>query len=575
MEQVKFFSNYLAERYGRRMYRIALDLALGCPNRPGGFGPGCVYCAEDGNRARHLARNLDLPGQIASGISFVSARYQAEPPYVAYFQAFTSTNAPASRLEKLYREALELASFRVVIVGTRPDALPEETVALLAKLNRVYEVWVELGVQSSNDATLARIRRGHDFAAVRDAVLRLDRAGIPVAAHVIAGLPGEGREEFRRTARDLAALPVRAVKLHQLLTLRGTQLAREASSFRTVPLNEYEYAACAAAFLREMPEDVLVMRLSADADPADVIAPRWRMGKGQFREFFLDYFRNRRDLDPAFPAVATADGSPTLYHPGFRQHFRSLAGAETETARKFLEPGRLEERLRSGETVRLLDIGFGLGGNVAGAVRVAERVRRGRLIILSLEIDPELPTTAAGLHPPDSLEGRLAAAVAREGIFETEFARVELRLDDARRSVAGLPEQERFDLIFQDGFSPDCNPELWSYDLVRLLVRHLAPGGRIVSYCSAFPYRGALLRAGLTVGESAPFGRKRGGTVAGRDFVPALPLTEKERGILCRSTAGVVYRDPGLHGTREALLARRRKLVERLRRRGIPKWFRA
>ena len=100
MEQVKFFSNYLAERYGRRMYRIALDLALGCPNRPGGFGPGCVYCAEDGNRARHLARNLDLPGQIASGISFVSARYQAEPPYIAYFQAFTSTNAPASRLEK-------------------------------------------------------------------------------------------------------------------------------------------------------------------------------------------------------------------------------------------------------------------------------------------------------------------------------------------------------------------------------------------------------------------------------------------------------------------------------------------
>ncbi len=575
MEQINFFSNYLAERYGRKLHRIAVDLALGCPNRSGRFGPGCVYCAEDGNRARHLARNLDLAGQVASGISFASARYGAEPPYIAYFQAFTSTYAPAEQLDILYRDVLGRAPFRVVIVGTRPDALPEETVELLAALNRDYEVWVELGVQSSNDATLARIRRGHDFAAARDAVLRLDRAGIPVAAHVIAGLPGEGREEFRQTARDLARLPVRAVKLHQLLTLRGTPLAREDFPCRPEPLNEYEYAAAAAAFLRELPEGVLVMRLSADADPEEVIAPRWWMNKGQFLEFFLDYFRNRRDLEP-FPGVTTADGSPTLYHPGFRQHFHSLAGAATETVRKFLEPVRLEERLSSGGELRLLDVGFGLGCNVAGAIRAAERVRGGFLRITSLEIDPGVLAAAAGIHPADSPEARLIGALARDGFFETEFSRTELVFGDARHSVAGLPEQVKFDLIFQDGFSPDCNPELWSYDFIRLLVRRLAPGGAVASYCSAFPYRGALLRAGLSVGESPPFGRKRGGTVAAFDggLLP-LPLPEKECGIIRRSTAGVVYRDPGLNSRREEIAARRERMVSRLRGRGVPKWFRA
>ena len=280
MQQIRFFSDDIAARYGRRLQRIPLDLALGCPNRPDRFGPGCVFCAEDGGRARHLARNLDLAGQVRAGVEFARSRYGAEPPWIAYFQAFTSTYAPVETLRKLYREALSAATFKVVIVGTRPDALPPETVRFLAELAREYEVWVELGVQSAHDRTLELIRRGHNFAAVEDAVRRLHDAGISTAAHVIAGLPGESEEDFCETARRLAQLPFRAVKLHQLLTLRGTPLASPDFPVKPVPLNEYEYARWAAGFLRLLPEDWLVMRLVSEAEPKQILAPHWWMNKG-------------------------------------------------------------------------------------------------------------------------------------------------------------------------------------------------------------------------------------------------------------------------------------------------------
>ena len=551
MKELNFFSDYLAKRYGRKLYRIPLDLALGCPNREGGFGAGCAFCAEDGSRARHLSRHLDLAGQVAAGVEFARCRYGAEPPYIAYFQAFTSTFAPAEKLRRLYREALAAADFKVVIIGTRPDALPEPVLDLLSELAREYELWIELGVQSSHDRTLELIRRGHDFAATVKAARQLAERGINTACHVIA------------------ALPFRAVKLHQLLTLKKTPLASPEFPVRPQPLNEYEYMEQAAEFLHRLPDDWLVMRLIAEADPETILAPRWWMSKGQFLELFREKFNSGGGM---FTGVATADGSPTLYHPGFRQHFHSLAGAATESLRKFVEPAALAERLKRGP-VRLLDVGFGLGANAAAAVRCAQETR-GELEILTLELDPRVLEASAKLYAAGSVEARLIGALRRDGYYAENGIRVTLLTGDARRSVRQLDGP--FDVIFQDGFSPDCNPELWSYDFVRELARRLAPGGVLTSYCSAFPFRGALLRSGLQVGESVPFGRKRGGTVAA--FDPALlpvPLPEKERGIICRSTAGVCYRDPSLTGTRETLFARRERLVRRLRNRGIPKWFKA
>lgn len=570
MQQIRFFSDDIAARYGRRLHRIPLDLSLGCPNRPDRFGPGCVFCAEDGGRARHLARHLDLAGQVRAGIEFARSRYDGEAPWIAYFQAFTSTYAPVQRLRELYAEVLRAAEFKVVIIGTRPDALPPETIRFLAELARDYEVWVELGVQSAHDRTLELIRRGHDFAAVEDAVRRLHEAGISTAAHVIAGLPGENEKDFYETARRLARLPFRAVKLHQLLVLRGTPLASPDFPVKPMPLNEYEYARWAAGFLRLLPEEWLVMRLVAEAEPKQILAPRWWMSKGQFLEFFLDAFRRGGERD-AFPGVRTADGSFTLYHPGFRQHFHSLAGAVSEAERKFVEPSRLAERLARGP-VRLLEIGFGLGINTAAALRCA-RMAENPLEIISLELDLRVLDAAEALHPQHSLEREMVSSLKRSGEYRCGRSSVRLLSGDARKRIADAIG--KFDVIFQDGFSPDCNPELWSFDFTRILARKLAADGVMVSYCSAFPYRAALLRAGLKVGESIPFGRRRGGTVSGfLAELPPLPLPEKEYGILLHSTAGVCYRDPRLDGTRETLRARRERTVARLRARGVPKWFR-
>ncbi len=562
MRVLRFFGDELAARYGRKLHRIPVDLALGCPNRPGRFGPGCSFCAEDGARARHLARNLDLPEQVARGVKYVRERYDSEGPYIAYFQAFTSTHAPVERLRALYETVLNAADFRVVIVGTRPDALEPETIAYLRELASRYEMWVELGVQSAHDITLERVNRGHDFAAVQRAARALADAGISLAAHVILGLPGEDEAMMLETARAIARLPFRALKLHQLQLLRGAPLAREL----IFTLNEYEYAHLARAFLRELPDDWLIMRLAADAAESELIAPRWEMPKGRFIEFFLRYFESGE----IFPRVTTADGSVTLYHPEFRQHFHSLAGAETESEKKFIEPAHLAKRLQEGDKVDLLEFGFGLGGNAWAAAECARRTGKGKLLFRSLELD--MQTVCAALEIVQEPERRVfLQSILDTGAWRSEYCDVELFTGDARRML--LEHPDLWDVVFMDGFSPDVNPELWSYDLVRALKKQLRPGGVLVSYVAAYPFRGALLRAGFAVGETPAFGRRRGGTIAG--VGGEWELSSKELGIILHSTAGVPYRDPGLRQPRALLAERRERVVRRLRSRGVPKWFRA
>jgi hypothetical protein len=549
MNKINFFSEYLTAGYGAVLHRIAIDLPLSCPNRLNG-GHGCIYCAEDGNRARHLRHHFSLPDQVAAGREYIRRRYNNEGPYIAYFQSYTNTFAPVAQLRAWYEEVLALADFKMIIVATRPDCLPDDVLELLSELSQRYELWVELGVQTSNDATLERINRGHDFASVRQAVASLAERGIRAAAHVILGLPGEGPEDFRQTAEDLAALPFQAIKLHQLMILRKTPLA--SGKYPVKPLNEYEYAAAAVDFLRRLPDDWIVMRLMADADNDAVIAPKWWMKKGQFLEYAVNLMNGGDAM-----RVRTADGSPTLYHPGYRQHFHTVAGAETEAREKFAIPSGLAER----PLPRLLDIGFGLGYNAAAALTANPDAE-----IITLENDPRTLAAARELFPPDTLQYRMIDGLARHGRWNN----VTLMDGDARDSVRRLAAAS-FDAVFMDGFSPDVNPELWTYDFIRELRRLLKPEGIIVTYSSAYPLRGAFLRLGFRVYETAAFGRKRGGTAAVLHGSGALP--EKEQNIILRSTAGVPYRDPGLKSTPEQILQRRERLVKRLRARGVPKWF--
>lgn len=584
MKKLFHFSEYLREKYNFSLQRIPIDLALGCPNRSnGGFGSGCIFCSEDGARARHLSRTgLDLSEQVRRGIEYVKTRYGSGSQYIAYFQSFTSTYAPVAKLRELYGEVLKSADFKLLIISTRPDALPDDVLDYLEELNTRYDVIVELGIQTARDRTLAEINRGHNFDSVKQACSELHRRKLKIAGHFILGLPGESLGDWLYTAKEAAKLPLCGVKIHQLMVLKNTVLARRYGENPNyiMPLNEYEYAAGLKAFLQQLPEGWMLMRLMADADDNLLEAPKWWMKKGQFLNFFENYFYNENSLAGAFVATQTADGTPTLYHPTYKQHFHSLAGAGSEAEKKFAEPSELSERLRSsarsGEPVRLLDIGFGLGGNAFAATACAEKVPESRLEIVSLENDERTLQAAMSLYGNDSHQKNILASLIKERVAVYKNTRITLLLDDGRKSVQTLPA-DSFDLVWLDAFSSEVNPELWTWQFLQACYKCMKnENSLLLTYSSAPGVRGALYKVGFAVGETPSFGRKRGGTLAAKMYNEKIvPLPEKEQHIIKDSTAGTPYSDPDLNKSAEWIIEHRKKLIEKLRKKGVPKWYKA
>lgn len=277
------YRRFMLDTYGEPLHRVPVDFGLGCPHRGADGRGGCTFCAADGGRALQTAGLAGIEEQVAGAVAFAQRRYQARA-FMAYVQAFTGTFAPPAEQRRLYERVLNAHAFRALSVGTRPDCLPPATIELLAALRARTDVWVELGVQTVHDRTLARINRGHDWECSRRAILALREAGIRVAAHVILGLPGESDGEFVETAETLARLPLDGIKIHNLHVIRGTALAEEYSRAPFRLLAENEYAEILIAFLRRLPPRLPVIRLNTDTPAADLIAPRWRLAKGQFLE---------------------------------------------------------------------------------------------------------------------------------------------------------------------------------------------------------------------------------------------------------------------------------------------------
>jgi len=568
MRELRFFADDIAKRYGHPLRRIPLSAGFSCPNRDSRGHGGCLFCAADGSRAGHLREGMTLAEQVRSGIALASRLYDAKPPWIAYFQAFTATNAPADRIRSMLEETVRLADFPVVILATRPDCLPEPVLDLLSEWNKKVELWIELGVQTAQDKTLRTIRRGHDFACSENAVLRLHERGIRTAAHLILGLPGETRDDMMDTADKIAQLPFSAVKMHHLMVLKGSGLAK----ISCPTLNEYEYALLLRDFLRRLPDDLLLMRLSSDAPEDSILSPKWWMNKSQFLDLFRSLWNASGSTDSPRYLLRTADGSCTLYHPAYRQYFHSVSGARTESDKKYLEPLKIRERLRTGRSLRVLEIGFGLGFNAGELCRAAEAEANGSVSVVSLENDPNVLRAAMALpdhHAPDMIR-----ALACTGVYDAPFAHVSIVQGDARKTLPAL--SGKFDFIFLDGFSPDSNPELWTADLILRMKEKLLPGGAVACYSSAYPVAGAFLQAGFDLRITEPFGRKRFGLAAflpPADF-PLPPFPEKERAITLKSTAGTPYRDPSLDRSRDEIKKERANEVSRLRASGVPKWYR-
>lgn len=265
-------SDWLRAQYGTKVYKLALSSGCTCPNRDGTLGDrGCIFC--DGAGA--FAAAGDIPSQISAAKARVSAKAGPDARYIAYFQSFTNTYGPPPRLRALYTAAIALPEVMALSIATRPDCLEPDILELLADLNRIKPVWVELGLQTIHPASAAYIRRGYDLPVYEAAVADLRALGITVVTHQILGLPGETRAEMAQTAHYIGQSGANSVKFHLLHVLRGTDLAADwqAGRFRTMELEDY--IAALEDCVRSIPRDMVVHRLTGDGAKRDLLAPLW------------------------------------------------------------------------------------------------------------------------------------------------------------------------------------------------------------------------------------------------------------------------------------------------------------
>ena len=272
---MKMLSEHYREKFGCKVYKLSLDGGFTCPNRDGTCGTrGCIFCAGDGSGAFAEQACGDIRQQLEQAKRRVEAKNK-NGKYIAYFQSFTNTYAPVSYLRRIYTEAMAPEEIVGLAIGTRPDCLGDDVIGLLAELNQIKPVSVELGLQTVHEESVRYIRRGYDTAVYFDAVKRLKAAGIEVVTHIILGLPGESAEMMMETTRQAVAAGTDGVKFHLLHVLRGTDLALdyEAGKFETLSLEEYGeiLKKCISA----LPEHIVIHRLTGDGAKKDLIAPLW------------------------------------------------------------------------------------------------------------------------------------------------------------------------------------------------------------------------------------------------------------------------------------------------------------
>ena len=270
-------NQHYREKFGCKVYKLSIDAGFTCPNRDGkvGFG-GCIFCGSDGGSA-FAERGCSIRQQLERAKSLVKAK--AGDRFIAYFQSFTNTYAPAEVLRKLYTEAMEPEEILGLAIGTRPDCLGEDVMAVLREVNAIKPVSVELGLQTVHEATARYIRRGYETEIYVDAVRRLKEAGIEVVTHIILGLPGETPEMAVETTRYAVRAGTDGVKFHLLHVLRGTDLEADyrAGKFRCLEFTEY--AAWLKGCLDVLPEHIVVHRITGDGAKKDLVAPLWSADK--------------------------------------------------------------------------------------------------------------------------------------------------------------------------------------------------------------------------------------------------------------------------------------------------------
>ena len=282
-------NQHYQETFGCKVYKLAIDAGFSCPNRDGtlGYG-GCIFCSGEGS-GEFAEKGCSVTAQLQQAKRRVSAKVK-NGKYIAYFQAFTNTYAPVEHLRKLYEEAIGQEDVVGLAIGTRPDCLSDEVVALLVRINVIKPVSVELGLQTVHPKSIQYIRRGYDNNVYFDAVRRLKEAGIEVVTHIILGLPGETPEMAVQTTKAAVDAGTDGVKFHLLHVLQGTDLEKDYAAGKFECLSMEEYGCWLKQCIAVLPAYITVHRITGDGAKRDLIAPLWSVDKKRVLNYLNSLF---------------------------------------------------------------------------------------------------------------------------------------------------------------------------------------------------------------------------------------------------------------------------------------------
>lgn len=280
------FAGFLAGEFPFKVQKISVNAGFTCPNRDGtkGFG-GCTYCNNQTFNPAYCRDDRSVTMQLEEGKRFFARKYP-QMKYLAYFQAYTNTYGELELLKRMYEEALAVEGVVGLVIGTRPDCMPDSLLDYLEEVNRRTFLLVEYGIESADDRTLERINRGHSFACTEDAVRRTAARGIRTGGHVILGLPGESREDLIKQAERLSGLPLTTLKMHQLQLIRGTRMAHEYAlhpeEFHLFSADEY--IDLVIDYVEHLRPDLILERFVSQSPRELLIAPDWGLKNHEFTD---------------------------------------------------------------------------------------------------------------------------------------------------------------------------------------------------------------------------------------------------------------------------------------------------
>ena len=274
---------YLKKTFGEKIYKVALDGGMSCPNRDGTVSTGgCIFCSNGGSgdfAIKHDKDN-DITRQIETGINSLKANEKfVGEKFIAYFQSFSNTYAPVSYLEDIFLQAIDHPLISALSIGTRPDCFSSEIYDLIERLNHIKPVWVELGLQTKHEKTAEFINRGYTLEVFEKAVHELRKRNITVIVHVIIGLPGENADNLYETIDYLNQMDIQGIKLQLLHVLENTDLADEFRAGKFQTLSMEAYVDLVVSCIGALSPDIVIHRLTGDGPSNQLISPLWSRAK--------------------------------------------------------------------------------------------------------------------------------------------------------------------------------------------------------------------------------------------------------------------------------------------------------